>query len=141
MLYKYVTHVGALDNYGDYSLISIEYIRQFALGLEAHLRYSIDSERIASNDVDYLVLLIPTNDTWILGSVQRQVRFFRGHPSQHSTLPKRERQRDFPVIGYCRKISRTWVSPRCSLVKVCVRVMCASVASRYFPGTAAGSSV
>src|SRR5262249_30217833 len=46
-----------------------------------------------------------------------------------------------PPSATAARLSRTWVWPRWALVTVCDRVMSASAASPYLPGTPAGSSV
>src|SRR5215472_12408349 len=74
-----------------------------ALYLQTHFADGAYLERIATDYVDYLVLLVPAHYTWILSSVKRQVRFFNRAPSHHSLLQICNGQFDLAIIGHGRK--------------------------------------
>src|SRR5262249_17971542 len=76
------------------------------------------------------------------GGVQCQVWLVGGRPDRRAPLLVGQRQLDRAGVGHRREaLADLGLAARRCLVKVCDRVIVASVPSPYLPRTAAGSSV
>ena len=81
-----MAHIRPLDHDRNDAFISVEHIFEFAFYIEIEFGNSIDLQRIAADDIDYLIFLIPAHDVYISRCIERQIRDFCGDPCQCTAL-------------------------------------------------------